>query len=342
VYLCVQECLDQLKETTTSQSISRKLSYLLRQAQDVIKSVHYTKVHRKWRRLYTDVCILKGFQVLFKLRGANHQDEILEAIKNLDMAIIVCGAPGLDRLDMVHQEIALLQRKASSNLFIESTSTSCQESISVDHSNAFCLASTEVKELPSMPSLSAYLSQLHAEPFIVRNFASDWPAIQDNNHKWADGSYLSRMGGPGRVVPVEVGLQYTEADWYQDVIPWQDFLEVIGWTKKKGEDPSSLDDKDKPRYLAQHNLFRQFPALELDIIIPDIVYSCPPAPQSFSDYKPPNDEDGLETTIINAWIGPKGTTTPAHFDPYYNAYGEFSLCLLRFRSVMTMLWQYKS
>lgn len=257
------------------------------------------------------------------------------------MAIIVCGAPGSDRLEMIYQEIALLQKEVTIPILplLDSAHNTHQANTTKDYSRVFCLASKDVREILTVPSLSDYLSHSHAEPFIVRSYASSWPAIRDEDHNWADGNYLARVGGPGRVVPVEIGWQYTESDWYQDVIPWQDFLEAAGWTTAREE---SSDIETKPQYLAQHNLFRQFPALESDIIVPDIVYSCPPAPLSFPRYRPPIDEDGLETAIVNAWIGPKGTTTPAHFDPYYNAYGECLLLFLRLSLHLHKTIQYKS
>lgn len=242
---------------------------------------------------------------------------VLGAIKDLDMALIVCGAPGLERLEMIHQEIASLQDQLPpSELSIQNSIPALNKPVNVQERQ--CLASGTIKELSSIPSLSDYLRTLHCEPFIVRNFAVDWPALSDDNHLWADSNYLALVGGPGRIVPVEIGWQYTESDWYQDIIPWQDFLQSIGWTCKTKPTVKEI----KPKYLAQHNLFRQFPALETDIITPDLVYSCPPVPIDFPNYQAPRDEDGLETIITNAWIGPQGTTTPAHFDPYYNAYGE--------------------
>jgi len=62
-------------------------------------------------------------------------------------------------------------------------------------------------------------------------------------------------------------------------------------------------------YLAQHDLINQFPELRSDIIIPDYVYALAPAPSWFPDYKPPRVEGEY---IVNNWIGPKGSITPAH------------------------------
>ncbi|EEB97097.1 hypothetical protein MPER_03647 [Moniliophthora perniciosa FA553] len=62
-------------------------------------------------------------------------------------------------------------------------------------------------------------------------------------------------------------------------------------------------------FLAQHNLLMQFPKLNGDIIIPDYAYSSLPSPPGCAEYKPPGNEEQL---IVNGWLGPKGTVSPAH------------------------------
>ncbi|KAJ7184296.1 Clavaminate synthase-like protein [Mycena filopes] len=85
------------------------------------------------------------------------------------------------------------------------------------------------------------------------------------------------------LVPVEVGRDYRTDDWTQKLVSWDTFL-------------ASLDSTDdKPLYLAQHSLLMQFPTLRADIEVPDYL-------------------------VINAWLGPAGTVSPAHTDPYFNTY----------------------
>jgi len=81
-------------------------------------------------------------------------------------------------------------------------------------------------------------------------------------------------------------------------MPWDDFLAYLNSPQKE----STL-------YLAQHNIFNQFPDLKKDIITPDYVYAYLKPPSDFPSYEPPSNEEGL---VTNIWLGPKGTISPAH------------------------------
>jgi lysine-specific demethylase 8 len=148
---------------------------------------------------------------------------------------------------------------------------------------------------------------------------------------WSSVDYLRSVAGPGRIVPVEVGKDYRNDDWTQKLMNWDEFLESIDFPDR----PSRQTPGDV-LYLAQHNLLTQFPALRADIVIPDYLYACPSCPVDFPAYKPPANE---EQFVLNAWLGPKGTISPAHTvrtvtplvgfclinqkrqDPYFNFYG---------------------
>ncbi|KAJ7491286.1 hypothetical protein FB451DRAFT_1222687 [Mycena latifolia] len=143
---------------------------------------------------------------------------------------------------------------------------------------------------PTPPSLGAFQARDHAAPFILRDYARHWPAF--NERPWASIDYLRAVAGPGRIVPVEVGSDYRADDWSQRLVPWDTFL-------------TSLDSGGEMLYLAQHSLLMQFPALRADIEVPDYVYADLPRPRAL---------------VINLWLGPKGTVSPAHTDPYFNMY----------------------
>lgn len=320
----------------------------------------------------------------------------------------------------------------------------------------------ELASLPTF--LDPAHNPLHREPFIVRRGAAHFPAFDDpdpdspprpfnegdgdgvsanegreaENHndetrprrrrrrrsRWSDLAYLRQLAGPGRIVPVEVGGDYTQSGWGQRMMPFDEFLESLEVVEERGtgreeeEDGASAasrrgrrevptcslggDDDDegiegpgggggsngstmrfcsttraavgsKSRetdadregqsssppsttttaaaaaaaavepaparpiyYLAQHSLFRQFPALVSDLLIPDLVYSPPeqhyPSPSftsntsnETSSYEPPKSEEGY---VLNAWLGPGGTKSAAHTDPWWNCYGARLLFFL--------------
>ncbi|UZJ54313.1 hypothetical protein CBS101457_003633 [Exobasidium rhododendri] len=321
---CLRACVSQSETSETSETLHQDLANVMSIALEAIKSVHHSKVQRKWRRLYTDACILIAISSILEedLIDVDRRAVIMTTIRDLDMAIIICGAPGQDRLEYIHRLIAILQEEVSSPDSSSSSSASCADvkSDEIPTQKSFCLASNPIKELSHLPGLTDFLQKSTTEPFIIRSYAKNWPALADPRRRWSDAGYLARVAGRGRVVPVEIGDQYTESDWYQDIVSWEVFLEASGWNIL--DENGKEDAKRKPNYLAQHNLFTQFPELEKDIVIPEIVYSCPPAPSYYEDYRPPLDEDGLETALTNAWIGPQGTTTPAHYDSYFNAYAQ--------------------
>jgi lysine-specific demethylase 8 len=150
-------------------------------------------------------------------------------------------------------------------------------------------------------------------------------------HPWASTDYLRFVAGPGRIVPIEIGSDYRNDDWTQTLMDWDDFLTAL--------DSQGLEHQNKHDvlYLAQHNLLKQFLALRTDVIVPDYIYASVSPPVDFPGYEPPANDEQL---VINAWLGPGGTVSPAHTvcsitkilnaevltvysaqDPYFNFYG---------------------
>ena len=158
------------------------------------------------------------------------------------------------------------------------------------------------------------------EPFIVTGGVSHWPAIAQAETRWADSQYLLRVAGEGRIVPVEIGSSYTAEGWTQKMMDFTEFLDKIGWNRLQlGESKaaSATSTEEPTLYLAQHDLFQQLPDLLQDVIKPDYVFASLEAPVYFPEYRPP-----ASGYTLNAWLGPAGTYSPAHTDPYYNCYGR--------------------
>jgi hypothetical protein len=243
-----------------------------------------------WRYLYTDTCLLRS------LSDIESQDRAiaLDAIARLDRAIIIAGASGEGRLDLILQVIKNIQSRLPMSQF------AALSRIPPPFVPVSPVASpADIPQLSRPPSLTLFHKDLSRSPFILRGFINDWPAIHDNS--WQNVDYLRLMAGPGRIVPVEVGKDYRGDDWTQKLMQWDDFLDAVFTCKQRPP--------DEVLYLAQHNLLMQFPELRNDIRIPDYVYVDLAVPEDFPAYMPPGNDEQL---VINVWLGPKGTVSPAH------------------------------
>jgi hypothetical protein len=129
------------------------------------------------------------------------------------------------------------------------------------------------------------------EPMVFRGLVSDWPAC----NLWNSSRYLLRKTRGGQsLVPVEVGSSYTAEGWSQRVMSFKRYLYDY-----------VLTSSPETGYLAQYNLFNQYPELKEDFTIPDICCLAD------NDDNPP---------ITNVWLGPKNTISPLHTDPHHNVF----------------------
>ncbi|GAA5911934.1 uncharacterized protein JCM6883_000738 [Sporobolomyces salmoneus] len=289
--------------TTTEVDEAETLSTsLLRLANEKLNSFDYRSVPLCWRRLYTDSTLLKSLARLLRLETS--EEILLDVVRDLDMALIVAGAPGQNRSELVFQLISIAQSRLPEEEHERPLKRQRLERTTRETIEPPYLA----RPLPVLPSLPDFLlpsiDPSHTRPFVVRSAASDWVARE----KWKDVNYLRSIGGgKGRVVPVEVGHDYTKPEWGQRIIPWFDFLSS-----------TFNQEEEEEYYLAQYSLLNQFPLLERDFLIPSLVYSEPPALEDqYKEYEKPKNEEGW---IMNAWLGRGGTVSQAHTDPYWNCY----------------------
>lgn len=126
------------------------------------------------------------------------------------------------------------------------------------------------------------------KPLLIRKSLNQWPA----NEKWKDVSYFQKNFGY-RTVPVEIGSQYTEGDWGQELMLFKDFI----------QNQFSAESSGPIQYLAQHDVFQQIPELKEDIGWPPFL----------DDLKIPRRD-----VEIKIWFGPRGTVSPLHFDKKEN------------------------
>ncbi|KAK1047616.1 hypothetical protein LTS16_005076 [Friedmanniomyces endolithicus] len=281
----------------------------------------YQSVPLQWRRLFEDASLYKVVKLLkarsletlrndrVKLRrtdgnmpgGRERDDWLQEIVEVLDRGISLSGAPG---------------RRPVFDAIFEQLGVHIADR---DRSDCACFHTPKPPELKSRHpiiatggpfDLETFQQRLNKDckPMIMIGAIEHWPA----RRLWSVPKYLLRhtLGGR-RLVPVEIGESYVSEGWSQRMMPMRDFIA----TYLLPEDPMETG------YLAQYDLFAQIPSLRDDIRIPDICYSTPP----------PADTDALRTAglaaveqldepLLNAWLGPKGTKTPLHTDPYHNVF----------------------
>ncbi|KAF8628439.1 hypothetical protein AX15_003955 [Amanita polypyramis BW_CC] len=284
----LQDALDLIMTARVTQDWRERIVKVIHLAHTTMSSAPSQAALYQWRRLHTDACIINAILLL-------GNPTPLEAVASLDTAIIISGATGKDRLHIIHSLIKDIQiRHAPSPLFTNWSNYPVKSVTDVDRleSAAHCIL-----QLENYPSLLAFQKTYFKSPFVLRGYAKEWPAVQE--HPWRSANYLRSIAGAGRIVPVEIGGDYRLGDWSQKIVRWDEFLSTLDFVDQPCPNNTEV------MYLAQHNLFMQFPALWADIMIPDYVYADLNAP----DYTPPANDERL---VINIWVGPRGTLSPAH------------------------------
>ncbi|KAJ9114304.1 hypothetical protein QFC22_005756 [Naganishia vaughanmartiniae] len=287
----------------------------------------------------------------------------------LDRAIIVAGAIGDGREEAVNKLIELVQEnfappewykgvrvlaESENRSFKQGNGRKRRRSSDIDiphcsrpNQQLPRFAYRQIPTYTSPPSISTYLRtpDLLNRPFVIKGYAtsSSSDSTSDTSsaipcpalERWQSAAYLLHLTGPGRLVPVEVGSSYTSPEWGQRVVPWEAFLEAVGYgmgsvldvhpptSSNDNSSPSDIDDDDaendndgtispnEPTYLAQHPLITHFPALAHDLgaaLSPEYIFSAPPPPEWFEEYVPPGCGEGV---VRNVWVGSGGRKAKA-------------------------------
>ena len=130
------------------------------------------------------------------------------------------------------------------------------------------------------------------KPLVVKDGARHWPALE----RWTL-DYLKEKAGSS-LVPVELGGTYLDADMERLDMPLASYVDYLASV------PTS---ETPPRAAAAYMAQAQVPALCGD-----------DAPRP-SLCRSAGRGDAYATSV---WLGPKGTVTPLHRDPYHNCLAQ--------------------
>lgn len=271
----------------------------LQLAKDHIQNRPYREVKACWLRLYEEASLHRAAELLRDASTAAGHDWMSDLVKVLDLGIIVSGATVRGELyEAVFANLETFVEQDDLTPGSPSFNVCPPEALRSEHR-------VPTSRRPSLETFQIHLDK-HTTPLLLTGIIDDWPARQT----WQEPAHLLRatLGGR-RCVPIEIGETYTHADWRQEIMPFQHFMQNYLLPDK----PAEIG------YLGQHNLFHQIPSLLREIRTPDYCFSAPPEviPASRLDLPsvPPVDEPQK-----NVWLGPKGTRTPLHTDPYHNIF----------------------
>ncbi|KAF9930831.1 Lysine-specific demethylase 8 [Linnemannia zychae] len=262
------------------------------------------------------------------------------AIAVCDNVLVMAGASGAKRQDLVFELINYFESLIEDSQEHENSESTIRPMLSAKRQKTSTLTESpdsgkekirlgeepirgsipEIKfQIPRihLPTMEEFQQHVHGhgaegKPIIITGGIDHWPARE----RWTDLDTICRIAGPDRLVPIEIGSQYTDEQWTQKLVTMRDFIQtyLMGQSNSNvGEDERDnegrADQTTDIGYLAQHDLFAQIPRLRRDIDIPDY---CLVSPNEQEGYNPPDD------VLLNAWFGPQGTVSPMHTDPYHN------------------------
>ena len=278
---------------------------LLQHAHEKLHVFPFKDVQECWKRLYTDISVRQAI-LIFRLHLQRpHEDFpanwLNDIIMPLDMALIMTGAPRREKL--IEHIFSELQRHINIYLPFRDYGP-IEDTFPVDN---YRDPQIECPIHRASMGLSDFENHLETiEPIVLTGELLHWPASK--HQSWNRPSYLlSKTFGGRRLVPIELGRSYTDDDFGQAIMPFGDFMRYHLMTTS-GEEIG---------YLAQHDLFSQIPDLRKDIRVPIFCSTNPPPPAPgtpLANVKIPH----LETPLAKMWLGPAGTISSLHTDPYHN------------------------
>ncbi|GAA5857641.1 hypothetical protein JCM3766R1_002104, partial [Sporobolomyces carnicolor] len=162
---------------------------LIKLANEKLNSYDYRAVPVHWRRLFTDATLLNALARL--LSGASDDEsDLLDLVRNLDMALIVAGAPGMERTELVFRLVAVAQARLARTTTTTTTTTTADAARDRGRpAKRRRLSGGErlpppylPRPLPVLPTLPDFVlpnaQREHSRPFVVRAAASEWTAVE--------------------------------------------------------------------------------------------------------------------------------------------------------------------
>lgn len=285
---------------------------MLRSAPDVVLDDAFNEMSKershgdnsmRWVRLYEEASLYKVVKILNDLEAGKCtlDDPISEIVEVLDRAIANAVSQWrFDLIEEVFNELGNLLPRDPGEL---PSPFSISPPAPLNSASLIFRATRPL----SFEEFQEHLDR-STTPLRIPGILDRWPALQ----RWQDAAYFYGMTlGGRRLVPVEIGENYTAADYRSEVMTFRKFMELY-----------VLDDEpEEVGYLAQHDLFTQIRDLQQDIVIPDYCYTSPPIPLPYTAAALTPGMDvahKLDEPLTHAWLGPKGTKTPLHTDPYHN------------------------
>ncbi|KAJ5314626.1 ATP-dependent RNA helicase [Penicillium atrosanguineum] len=281
----------------------------------------FSDVQDCWRRLFTDASIVQACYLviqecnlselptdeldlsrltkeLLEHLGESDQDALIDirspwltqVIHTLDKALIICGAPmrefTIDSLLLSLQDATNWEVELKDDLMERDQHSTKRRRFISPMFPPNALPDPRLQyPVPRVQEQSFENMEKHIQetrmPLIIENAVNHWPAM--STRPWGSQDYwYKRTFGGRRLVPIEIGRDYTDPEWGQQFMPLNEFVRHHIWQDNSlcGSDEEDSSGVTRPTgYLAQHDLLAQIPALRKDIAIPEACFIPPPGPE---------------------------------------------------------------